>query len=272
MAATRSTLPADLSEHRRYDRSVRDEEVLGLLRDAAVAVRDAIDGQEGRGLSGDRPTQYHADVVADDAAVAVLVAGGLRVLSEESDVSGEGPITCVLDPIDGSTNFDRGIPYFSTSLCALDEHGARCSVVVNHATDTWYEAVRGAGATRDGAPIAASGVLTMRDAIVSFSGVPTTRGRWAQFRALGSASLELCAVADGSLDGYAVVSGSRLSPWDYLGGLQLLDESGGHVVELDGAPLVVADRTRRRPLAAGSASLLEELRGFVEGLDPPPAS
>lgn len=246
--------------------------MLGLLRDAALAVRDAIVGREGQGLSGGRPTQYHADVVADAAAVAVLVAGGLRVLSEESDVTGTGPITCVLDPIDGSTNFDRGIPYYSTSLSVLDEHGLRCSLVVNHATDTWYEAVRGGAATRDGAPIAPSGVTAMRDAIVSFSGLPSRRGGWAQFRALGSASLELCAVADGSLDGYAVVAGSRLCPWDYLGGVHLLEVSGGHVVELDAAPLVVADRIRRRPLATGSAGLLSELRGFVEGLDAPAAS
>jgi myo-inositol-1(or 4)-monophosphatase len=246
---------------------VRDEELLGLLRDAALAVRDAIGGLQGQGLSGGRPTQYHADVVADAAAVAVLVSGGVRVLSEESDVSGSGPIVCVLDPIDGSTNFDRGIPYYSTSLCAVDEDGARCSVVVNHATDTWYEAVRGAGATRDGASIQPSGVTRLSAAIVSFSGLPSARGAWAQFRALGSASLELCAVADGSLDGYAVVANSRLSPWDYLGGIQVLAESGGHVVELDGAPLVVTDRSRRRPLAAGSAPLLDELHRFVDELD-----
>jgi len=245
---------------------VNDEELLGLLRDAARAVRDVIGGLQGRGLSGGRPTQYHADVVADDAAVAVLVRGGLRVLSEESDVSGDGPIVCVLDPIDGSTNFDRGIPYYSTSLCALDDEGALCSVVVNHATDTWYEAVRGAGATRDGHSIRPSGVLGLNAAIVSFSGLPSARGGWAQFRALGSASLELCAVADGSLDGYAVVANSRLSPWDYLGGIQVLGEAGGFVAELDGAPLVVADRSRRRPIAAGSGALLVELRAFVDGL------
>jgi fructose-1,6-bisphosphatase/inositol monophosphatase family enzyme len=139
--------------------------------------------------------------------------------------------------------------------------------VVNHATDTWYEAVRGRGATRDGVEIRPSMVTTMRGAIVSFSGLPSSRGAWAQFRALGSASLELCGVADGSLDGYAVVAGSRLSPWDYLGGLQVLGESGAHVVELGDDALVVADRTGRRPLAAGTAPLLGELRRFVEGLD-----
>ena len=112
-----------------------------------------------------------------------------------------------------------------------------------------------------------SGAATMRGAIVSFSGLPSARGGWAQFRALGSASLELCGVADGSLDGYAVVANSRLSPWDYLGGLQILCEAGGRVVELDGAPLIVADRSRRRPLAAGTTPLLFELRAFVDGLD-----
>ena len=152
-------------------------------------------------------------------------------------------------------------------MCAIDESGARCSVVANHASGIWYEAIRGAGATRDGVAIHPSQVATMHDAIVSFSGLPSAHGRWAQFRALGSASLELCGVGDGSLDGYAVVARSRLSPWDYLGGLLVLTEAGAHIVELDGAPLVVADRSRRRVLAAGSAPLLAELRGFVEGLD-----
>jgi len=267
MAATRLTLPPGTLRHGRYDRSVRDEELLGLLRDAAHAVRAAIEGLEGRGLSGGRPTQYHADLAADAAAVEVLVEGGLRVLSEESDASGSGPIVCVLDPIDGSTNFDRGIPYYSTSMCAIDQSGARCSVVVNHASGTWYEAVRGAGATRDGVTIHPSRVTSMRDAIVSFSGLPSAHGRWAQFRALGSASLELCGVGDGSLDGYAVVARSRLSPWDYLGGLLVLSEAGAHIVALDGEPLVVADRSRRRLLAAGSTPLLSELRDFVDGLD-----
>ena len=237
--------------------------MLGLLREAAGAVRDAIVGQHGRGLSGRRPSQYHADVAADDAAVAVLVAGGLRVLSEESGLSGDGPLVCVLDPIDGSTNFDRGIPYYATSLSVLDDEGTRCGLVVNLATDTWYEAVRGGGATKDGVAIAPSGVTDLGSAIVAFSGLPRAHGGWAQYRSLGAASLELCEVADGSLDGYTVAAGSRLSPWDYLGGLQLVEEAGGLVDDLDGAPLVVADRARRRPVAAATRPLLEQLRAFA---------
>jgi myo-inositol-1(or 4)-monophosphatase len=248
---------------------VRDEALLELLGDAAVAVADAVAGQHGRGLSGRRPTQYHVDVVADDAAIAVLVKGGLRVVSEESGTTGDGSLTCVLDPIDGSTNFDRGIPYFATSLSVLDDEGARCSLVVNLATGTRYEAVRHGGATRDGVAATPSRTERLADAIVAFSGLPSSRGPWAQYRSLGAAALELCEVADGSLDAYAVVAGSRLSPWDYLGGLQVLTEAGAVAAELDGAPLVVADRVRRRPVAAATDALLGEVRGFVDGLATP---
>jgi myo-inositol-1(or 4)-monophosphatase len=242
---------------------VTDEELLGLLRDAARAVRDAVVGLHRRGLSGQRATQYHADLVADRAAIDVLVAAGLRVVSEESGTTGDGALVCVLDPIDGSTNFDRGIPYYATSLCVLDAGELRCGLVVNLATDTWYEASHGGGARRNGTPIAPSGVVALRSAIVSCAGVPTRNPGWAQFRALGAASLELCAVADGSLDGFVVLGTARLHPWDYLGGLLIARESGAVVREIDGNPLVVEDAIPRRIVAASSVEVLDELEAFV---------
>jgi fructose-1,6-bisphosphatase/inositol monophosphatase family enzyme len=245
---------------------VRDEELAQLLREAARAVQAAVRDQRGRGLSGLRPTQYHADLVADAAAIEVLVAGGLQVLSEESGRTGEGQLVCVIDPIDGSTNFDRGIPFYSTSMCVLDELEMRCSIVVNLATDTWYEATRGSGATRDGERIAPSTATRIKGSIVSFSGFPTRHAGWKQFRALGSAALELCAVADGSLDGFAVVGHAHLSPWDYLGGLLVLDEAGGAARDLDDAELVEATTTKRQLCAGGTEVLADELVTFARQL------
>jgi len=72
----------------------------------------------------------------------------------------------------------------------------------------------------------------------------------------------MCAVADGSLDGYTVAAHSRLSPWDYLGGMLIALEAGATVIDLDGAPLIEASGARRRPLAAGTAALAEELLSF----------
>jgi myo-inositol-1(or 4)-monophosphatase len=242
---------------------VTDEELLELLRRAARAVRDAIAGRHRDGLSGLRATQYHADLVADRAALDVLVGAGLSVLSEESGRTGDGGLVCVVDPIDGSTNFDRGIPYYATSLCVLDGGALRCGLVANLATDTWYEARRGGGATRDGAMISASGVTALGAAIVSCAGVPPSHPGWAQFRALGAASLELCAVADGSLDGFVVLGTGRLHTWDYLAGLLIAEEAGALVSELDGKPLVTEDLGDRHLVAASSPELLDELARFA---------
>src|ERR687889_208179 len=60
----------------------------------------------------------------------------------------------VLDPVDGSTNASRGLPWFATSLCAVDADGARAAVVVDQAGGTRVEAVRGRGARVDGPPAA----------------------------------------------------------------------------------------------------------------------
>lgn len=242
---------------------MRDEELLSLLRRAADAVGAAVSGQHRLGASGLRPTQYKADLLADAAALDVLHAGGLRVMSEESGATGDGELTCVLDPIDGSTNFDRGIPFYSVSMCVLDEGLPRCALVRNLATATSYEAVRGAGATRDGAAVRVSAQSALDSSIVAFSGLPARHGGWAQFRALGSASLELCAVADGSLDAYAVVGSSRLSPWDYLGALLVLQEAGGTIRDAEGLELVEASSVRRRPVGAASAVLCDAVIELV---------
>jgi myo-inositol-1(or 4)-monophosphatase len=242
---------------------VRDDEVAALLRATADAVADAIVGQHGRGLSGERAGQYHADVVADAAAVQVLTSSGMAVVSEESGETGSGPLVCVIDPIDGSTNFDRGLPFYATSLCVLDHGAMRCALVVNQATGTTYEATRGRGATRDGTSVSTSGATTLAGSIIGFSGLPASHGGWAQYRAFGSAALEICAVADGSLDGYAVVGSAGLRPWDYLGAMLILKEAHGTFLDAEGAPLVEASRARRRPVAGASDALCGDLLAFV---------
>ena len=99
-------------------------------------------------------------------------------------------------------------------------------VVVNQATGDRYAAVRGDGAERDGHPIRALGLPGPRSAIVGISGFPGRHPGWAQYRALGAASLECCAVAEGVLDAYLVVGRSTLYGWDYLAGLLVCREVG----------------------------------------------
>jgi len=243
-----------------YGTQMEPDAIHQVLLAAGAAVRDALDGFSERGFSGLRPTQYKLDVVADAAAVEVLTSAGLGVISEESGTThGDRPLVCVLDPIDGSTNCDHGVPFFSTSMCVLDTAGPLVGVVVNQATGVTYAATRGGGATRDGEPISTSGQTSLASSIIAFSGLPPRHLGWAQFRAFGAASLEFCLVADGSIDGFSQVGGSSINPWDYLAGLLIATESGAACRDLRGEDLYDRVAGPRRPVVAATAQLLDDL-------------
>jgi fructose-1,6-bisphosphatase/inositol monophosphatase family enzyme len=229
---------------------------LTSLRACAQEIGEAVKSHRGRGLSGDRATQYHLDVVADDVARRVLGGAGYRVMSEESGVSGDGAYTVVVDPIDGSTNCDRGIPFYATSLAMLRDDELVAALVMNQATGTIFEAEKGSGARRDGAAITPSGQTDIARAIVGSSGYPTHNLGWYQNRSLGAASLEICLVADGSLDVYGVAQHSELNVWDYLAGLLVVREAGAFDADYHGEELVTSDDVVRHPVFAGSQELL----------------
>ena len=235
--------------------------MLGVLDDAVQAIRQALDGLSEWGLAGTRPGQYHLDLAADGAALPILHGAGFAVLSEESGMTGESTsrFLAVMDPVDGSTNAHRKIPFYATSICVLDAEGPLVGLVVNLATGTRYAAVRGGGADRDGAALKPSGCQELSSAIVGISGFPGHHPGWAQFRTLGAASLEFCAVAEGVLDAYMLVGRSTLYGWDYLAGLLICQEAGAVVVERDGAELVVRDDAPRRPIVAATSQLAARL-------------
>ena len=244
------------------------DEILVAFADAATAQRAALAGLTGieRRARTDRLGQYHLDTVADAAVLPVLAALPVRVLSEESEWTGDedADITVVVDPVDGSTNCSRGIPYWGISMCALDGDGPLCAYVENGATGARYTAVRGTGAWLDDERLTASKVTTMDRAVVAIVGMPPHEPPWRQFRSLGSAALALCDVAAGGLDGFLDCSSDMHCPWDYLGGLLVCRESGAHVADAYDRELVIADPSaRRQPIAAGTPDLLTALRAVL---------
>lgn len=234
-------------------------ELLSLFDGLVQRLRTGLSEVEDWGSSGRREGQYHPDVLADAVLVEGLVEAGVRVLSEESGLSGSGPVTVVVDPIDGSTNASLGIPWYATSLCAVDDRGPLCALVENLATGERFEAVRDAGATCDGQPIRARPPRPLGEATIAVSGWPGRHAGWRQYRAMGAAALDLCAVAAGRFDGYVDCDGAH-GVWDYLGGWLICRESGAHIADHDGRDLVVLDPAARRgPVAAASVELLDEL-------------
>lgn len=247
-----------------------DRAVLEALHVASDAVADSLAGLDDWGLAGTRYGQYHSDLAADEVAVTVLVDAGFAVLSEESGWhEPERALVAVVDPVDGSTNASRRIPWYATSICVLDGDGPRVALVVNQATAVCYEAVRGQGATRNGKRIASSGCRSLKEAIVAFSGYPHKYLGWHQYRSLGAAALDLCAVADGSLDGFATAGGSRLRSWDYMGGMLVCEEAGALVAGDTASSLTDVHGeqglARHQVFAAATSSLLSELYESVIG-------
>jgi fructose-1,6-bisphosphatase/inositol monophosphatase family enzyme len=241
---------------------VDDDSLLAICHRVADVVPAALAGVEDLTAPGERPGQYALDLAADAVVLQVLEEAGLGVLSEESGSHRpDSPFIAVVDPVDGSTNASRRVPWYATSICILDRVGPRAAVVANLATGVRYHAVRGGGAWRDGIAITPSRCTEMRRAIVALSGYPPRHLGWAQFRALGSAALEMCAVAEGVLDVFSVGGRSHLAPWDYLGAMLLCTEAGAHVLDLEGKELVTTDFGARRAVAAAATpALMDELQ------------
>lgn len=241
--------------------TMSDDALLGLCHRVVDAVADAVAGIDDLSPAGSRPGQYALDLVADRAALEVLDQAGVGVLSEESGRHRpEAPLVAVLDPVDGSTNASRGLPWYACSICIVEGDEPRVSVVADLARSTRYWAVRGGGAWRDDARLQRSACTELRHAIVALSGYPARHLGWAQFRAFGAAALDLCAVAEGTIDAFTTAGTGRLAPWDYLGALLVCREAGVELAELAGADLVSVDHGARRAVtAAASAPLLDQL-------------
>ncbi len=240
--------------------------VLGALTEAADAIEAALAATADWGETGRRDGEHHSDVAADAAAVEVLVGAGYGVLSEESGrTHPERAVTVVVDPLDGSTNASRRMSWWATSLCAVDADGPVVAVVTDLRHSVRYTAIRGQGSTRDGTPIRPSGCRDLGQAIIGLNGVPAGHGGWAQYRAFGAAALDLCAVADGTLDGYLDATTDELGVWDYLGALLVCREAGVDVVDAAGRDLLTLEHADRRTPVAGATP---ELRSALLALHP----
>lgn len=193
------------------------------------------------------------------------------------------PVRWIVDPLDGTTNWMHGYPEYAASVAAVDDRSLRVGVVLNSATDELFQAVRGAGAVRDGAPISVSGVSELEMALVG-TGFPfkkpevlepylATLGRvitrTSGARRAGSAALDLCDLACGRLDAFFEY---WLQPWDVAAGALVLREAGGVFEPLEVEGLAsgppadpVAVELRPGAYLATNGRLREQFRALVEG-------
>ncbi len=196
----------------------------------------------GRGAGGDVTREI--DLVGERAIIGYLKERGFpcTVISEESGTIPLGGDTFVfIDPLDGSTNFVRGIPFASVSIAIGKSErfsDVTHAVVLDVFRDELFYAERGRGAYLNDKKITPSGGIT--DPVLSAD--PRKERNVEIFdmvgaaRHLGSVSLELCYVACGRLDLLADTAG-KLRGVDIVAGCFILKEAGGCLLSLDGRPL-----------------------------------
>lgn len=182
-----------------------------------------------------------------------LMPGSLFFGEEEKENA--SPLTgwvFIVDPIDGTTNFVRGLKQSAISVALAHDGAVEYGVVYDPYKDEMFSAKRGGGAFLNARPIHVSqrplseGVFGMGTAIYDRQFLaPTMRvteqlfRRSCDFRRLGAAALDLCGVACGRLDLFFEYS---LSPWDHAAGGLILTEAGGVISTLEGAPMDYARR------------------------------
>jgi myo-inositol-1(or 4)-monophosphatase len=189
-----------------------------------------------------------ADRESEQAVLAVIRAHfpDHGVLAEEGGLSGEGAeLQWVIDPLDGTTNFTQGLPFFCVSVACLERGRPVVGAVLDPLRQELFVASRGGGARRNGRPIRVSERRSLDGAFLA-TGYPfrahaaldayldAFREIFLETRAIrrcGAAALDLAYTAAGIFDGFFEF---RLSPWDIAAGALLLEEAGGQLSDLDG--------------------------------------
>jgi len=176
-----------------------------------------------------------------------------------------------LDPLDGTTNFAAGVPYFAVSLALLRNGRAELGIVYDPVRDECFSACRGAGAELNGSPLSvrSPSITRLAHAVagVDFKRLPgplaaqlAAHPPYASQRNFGASSLDWCWIADRRFHVY-LHGGQRL--WDYAAGSLILAESGGIAVTLAGEAVFSLDLAPRSVIAAKDSALLDEWSRWI---------
>ena len=244
--------PAAAREHR---------ELLATAVAAAIRATDVI-----RRRSADRASLTwrskaaadfvsEVDVAAEEAIRDVVVSRHADAVVMGEELSPEGTSAAgtvfVVDPLDGTTNFLHGYPWYAVSVGVMSRGELVAGAVLNVATGELFTATAGGGARRNGEPITVSPIEEPSRALIGtgfpFKQLDRLEQYQRQFAAVtrstsgirraGAAALDLADVACGRFEGFWELG---LAPWDVAAGILLVREAGGVVTDLEGMPSRVA--------------------------------
>jgi len=229
------------------------ETAVEIAREASALVREFSQRNVGFELKGEHDLVTAADRASENLIVKRLQAEfpSHHIVAEEGgERAGSSEYRWYVDPLDGTTNFAHGYPFYCVSI-GVEENGEQvCGVVYDPVRDELFSAARGAGAYCNGERLQVSDVQSLSHALL-ITGFPysfrerldTVMHQFRQFmvesqavRRGGAAALDLCYVAAGRLDGFWEL---MLQPWDTAAGRVILEEAGGRVTDFKGGPFSI---------------------------------
>lgn len=230
---------------------------------------------------GFRDEVTDADYAAQEAIFAAIRAHHPDhvIASEEGDFA-DADITgdwqppegywWLIDPLDGTTNFSRGVPHWGVSVGVAQGSRLIAGAIYDPNRDHMFAAYRGGGATLNGEPLHVSDRADPTTAILEaglgrdpavrrhgLSIIKTLATECRSVRTMGSASLALAYTAAGWIEGYIHLT---LKPWDTAAGGLMIQEAGGRLAHPDGSTW----QARHPPVVASNAALHETLLGLVQ--------
>jgi len=229
-------------------------ELLPVAREAVALARRVIHSRTPAVVraKGDRDLVTDVDLAVEDAVRAFLTreTPEIGILGEEHGHSGDsGELWWALDPVDGTSNFARGIPLCAVSLGLVSGRSSVLAAIDLPFLGTTYSAAAGGGAFADDVPLGVSAAREMSDAVISIGDFATGAGAATKnrvrlelldrlggtaqrIRMLGTAAIDLAWVAHGKLEATVILSNL---PWDTMAGTLLVREAGGFVLDGDGS-------------------------------------
>ncbi len=175
-----------------------------------------------------------------------------------------------LDPLDGTSNFSTGLPYFAISLALIKDNQCIMGLVYDPTRDECFSAIKGSGAWLNDQPIIQKDVpekLSECIAIVDFKRLPTelsvklsSRPPYRSQRSFGAAALDWCWLATGRSQLF--LHGKQML-WDYAAGLLIAQEAGCIACDLHGKPIFEQSLQPKKVLAAVNESLHKQWLEYV---------
>lgn len=261
---------------------MNEEKLLHIAHDAANAAEKVHREYAEIGFTSSAKEDHYnmvtsADIDSEKAIIEVIRNSfpDHNIIAEEGKYEdSDSSYTWIIDPLDGTNNFFKGLPHYAVSIAVMKNDTALAGVVKNTAKDEVFSAIRGGGAYCGGRRITVSTQDSFSNAML-FTGFHYDRGENMQMtltiigrlfkkgiigiRRTGSAALDLCYIAAGWGDAFWE---HVLSPWDYAAGTLIIQEAGGRVSDFAGNPPVREEST----IIASNGLIHEMLRDEVSGM------